>query len=148
MKNIPRDAREVYLNERGEPIAYCPNESLGIADMERALFYHANEERLLQLAQRAEEKTQAEGVCYGVICIDVDDPTFLDIVEALIPGHDWQAYRDQGQRPCARGVLVDELLRALVDDFFPAAKEEFKNQQTNILVCASGGCSVFHRGES
>ena len=67
---IPRDAREVYCNEEGEPIAFCPKESIGLTDVMRAQFYLLNKERLAQLAKRAKEK----GPTFGVICIDVCEP--------------------------------------------------------------------------
>jgi len=137
---IPKDAREVYLNEQGEPIAFCPKESVGITDIQRAQFYLLNKERLVQLAARAKEK----GKDFGVICIDVDDPTFSEVVEALMPGHDWEQYRARGETPIARGVVPDDLLRAVVDSFYPAAVDEFSHAEVNILVCASGGCSVLH----
>jgi len=134
---IPRDAREVYCNEEGEPIAFCPKESIGLTDVMRAQFYLLNKERLAQLAKRAKEK----GPTFGVICIDVSDRTFSEVVEELMPGHDWAA---EGPGPVARGVVPDVLLRSIAECFYPACLSEFSNTAINIMVCAAGGISVSH----
>lgn len=41
--NTPPDAREVYCDEQGEPIAYCPKDSLGLTDIQRATFFRLND---------------------------------------------------------------------------------------------------------
>jgi hypothetical protein len=43
-----------------------------------------------------------------VICIDVDDKYWRDFVDYLMPGHDWQAIRNRGQAPIARGTVESE----------------------------------------
>ncbi len=137
---IPRDAREVCVNEKGEPIAFIPKESIGLGDVARGQFYLLNRSRLLQLATRAKEK----GREFGVICLDVDDKTFAEVVKELMPGEDWSVYRARGEKPVARGVVPDRLLRAIAEAFFPACLDEFSSQAINILVCAHGRCAVLH----
>ena len=137
---IPKDAREIYCNEKGEPIAYCPKDSMGLTDVKRAEFYLLNEERLSKLAKRAQEKATETGVEQGVICIDVDDPTWMPIVDTLLPGHDWESYRVCGERPVARGVVPRALLEETVK-FYPAA-EDLATDRVNILVLAAGGIAV------
>ncbi len=34
----------------------------------------------------------------AVVAIDVDDPSWSLLVDRLMPGHDWQAIRDEGLR--------------------------------------------------
>ena len=41
---IPKDAREVYTNEKGKPIAYCPRDGIGITDLQRIEFYQTASE--------------------------------------------------------------------------------------------------------
>jgi len=45
----------------------------------------------------------SEEVC--IIIISADDCNGKDVVEALMPNHDWQPYRDKGQIPYARGIV-------------------------------------------
>ncbi len=114
---IPKDAREVYLNDKGEPIAFCPKESLSITDIERARFYALNEQRMLELLARAIEK----GPEFVAICIDVDDPCWTEIVDALMPGYDWDSIRQRGEKPVARGVVPRDIVVWTVEHCYPAA---------------------------
>jgi hypothetical protein len=141
INGIPKDAREVYCNEKGEPIAYCPKESIGITDLERAHFYGLNRERLEQLAARARDKTRESGVRYGVVCIDVDDRTWTPLVDILMPGHDWDAYRRRNEKPVARGVVPQELLVKTVESIYPAAGK-FPSDKVSICVFAAGGIAI------
>jgi hypothetical protein len=138
---IPKDAREVYCNEKGEPIAFCPKDSIGLTDLVRAEFYNLNKDRLAQLAERARAKTNEMGVKYGVICIDVDDPAWTPLVDILMPGHDWESYRARGEKPVARGVVPQDLLVETVQKTYPAAGELAKDK-VNICVFAGGGILV------
>ena len=138
---IPKDAREVYCNEAGEPIAFCPKESLGITDIERAQFAELNRDRLTQLAARAREKTK-EGEAQCVVCVDVDDPTWTPLVEMLMPGHDWDVYRNRGEKPVARGVVPQDLIEAVVQETYPAAGEFHKSRITNVVILAAGGAMI------
>jgi len=103
----PKDAREVYVNESGEPIAYCPRDSLGITDIERRTFFELvkADGSVTRLADRCREKGAD---AFVVIVIDVDDPAWTWLVDELMPGHDWDAYRRAGARPVARGVVPRE----------------------------------------
>ncbi len=52
-----------------------------------------------------------------VTCIQVDDHFGGMLTEALMPGHDWQAYRDRGETPCARGLAGREGIQAILDEY-------------------------------
>lgn len=144
---IPKDAREVYLDEKsGEPIAYCPKESLGLTDIHRAEFYALNKDRLAQLARRARERTRDEGSAWCVVCINVDDPIFTFLVDLLMPGHPWQEYRDRGETPVARGVVPLDLLATVTKEIYPAAGDVIEGR-VNIFVCASGGIAIIAADE-
>lgn len=135
--NVPRDAREVYVNKDGEPIAFCPKESIGLTDLRRAQFFTANKERLAQLEERAAEK----GPDFAVVCIDVDDPTWTDLVEQLMPGQDWSAIRATGAAPVARGIVTREPIVTLVEALYPAAGDPPEGAFT--VVFAAGGATFF-----
>ncbi len=142
---IPQDAREVYCDADGEPIAYCPKDGLGVTDLHRVQFYEMNKDRLAQMAVRAKQKDSLDpdGAPWGVVCIDVDDPVWSWLVDLLMPGHDWQAFRNRNEKPVARGVVPIGLLRDAVAECYPASSGEFRTDQVNIVVCAAGGASVF-----
>lgn len=144
MTGIPKDAREVYCDKKGEPIAWCPKDSIGLVDIRRAEFFNQNEERLRQMAVRAREKTIEEGSEQVVVCIDVDDPTWTLLVDMLMPGHDWDSYRARGETPVARGVVPREPIEMTVKEFYPAC-EDFNNVEgtVNMVVFAAGGAGVF-----
>ncbi len=114
---IPRDAREVYLNERGEAVAFCPKDGLGLTDLERARFYEPNRRRMARLLARAREK----GPDFVAVCIDVDDPSWTWLADALLPGFNWSEIRDRGERPVARGVVPRGPIVETVEAAYPAA---------------------------
>ncbi len=145
MTDIPKNAREVYCNEKGEPIAYCPVDSIGVSDLQRAQFYNLNEARLAELAVRARQKQddpEFQGERFCVVCIDVDDPMWTWLVDILMPGFYWQGYRDRGERPVARGVIpLQPVLAQTIAEAYPAAGE-LHDDAINIVVFAAGGIAI------
>jgi hypothetical protein len=132
---VPKDAREVYCNDKGEPIAFCPKDSIGLGDLHRAQLYGLNKERLAELLERAKVK----GADFCAICIDVDDPAWTTLVDVLMPGHDWDAYRKRGETPVARGVVPRGIVEEAAKYYqavLPLPTEPF------IAVFASGGISA------
>lgn len=139
---IPHDAREIYCNENGEPIAYCPKESFGATDVERALFYNAQDQAsIARLERRAQEKTREAGEQQLVVCIDVDDPAWTFLVDMLMPGADWEQFRARGERPIARGVVPAGPLADIVAKTYPAAGE-VPLDKVSVLIFAAGGVWV------
>ena len=55
-----------------------------------------------------------------IVVIHVDDSNGRILADALMPGHNWQEYRDRGEKPFARG-LAD---RAYVQDFLDIVDRE------------------------
>ena len=138
--DVPKDAREVYLNEKGEAIAYCPVDSFGATDFERIMFYNQNRERLLEFAAKAAKR--GDGAV--VVCIDVDDPKWTALAEALMPGHDWDEYRARGEKPVARGIAMRTGMQEIIADEYPAAGQlKTPTEGVNILVFAAGGVGIF-----
>lgn len=137
--DIPRDAREVYCNDKGEPVAWCPKESIGITDVQRVEFYSMQDQvRMTQLERRAQEKTAEVGEQQLVVCIDVDDPTWTFLVDMLMPGASWDEFRARGERPVARGVVPAAPLADIVSKTYPAAGD-VPTDRVSVLVFAAGG---------
>lgn len=61
----------------------------------------ANAERLAHFAERARGR---DDVCF--VLLDVDDARGAALADVLMPGHDWQQYRDRGEKPLARGLAT------------------------------------------
>lgn len=60
-----------------------------------------------------------------IVLINVDDCVLArELAETLMPGHDWQPYRDAGAIPYARGLCTREGIQYVLEeaDFQAAAK--------------------------
>jgi hypothetical protein len=51
---------------------------------------------------------------FVVLCIAVDSD-WRDLVDLLMPDHDWQQYRDRGEQPVARGTVFAAVCEYLVE---------------------------------
>lgn len=82
------------------------------------------------------------------VLIDVDDPAFALAVESIMPGEDWQAVRDRGEKPLVRAAASDAfagvvsqvlpgLAAALHPDLVPGGC-------VRSLIMARRGFSVYH----
>jgi hypothetical protein len=79
--------------------------------------FRLNERRLAELAQRAVERGQTPREVM-LVCILVDH--WRELLDQLMPSHDWQPIRDRGEQPIARGTafrvgLVEVLCALGVD---------------------------------
>lgn len=66
-------------------------------------FFQANAERIRHYKQRVEDLGRT-GQDTVITLINVDDPIGRVLADILMPGHDWQTYRDAGEIPVARGL--------------------------------------------
>ena len=71
-----------------------------------------------------EKKLDPETVVITVI--NVDSLYGAEIAEALMPGHDWQQYRDKGEVPFARGLAMKEGMVERIAFFDKEAAEKIK----------------------
>jgi hypothetical protein len=65
-----------------------------------------------------------------------------------MPGHDWQAYRDRGEVPYARGLASREGLQEGLDTLDPEAATKLRETkgETAIIVMDFGVVEVFRAG--
>ena len=115
------------------------------SDEIRQNIFDLNEMRLAVLAGRALDRG-LKADQFAVICIDVDDPTWTDEADILMPGHDWQQYRDRGEKPVARGsVLKDfcnyigKVVPAIADVLLKNVSEDC----VQVIVLGGGGASIY-----
>jgi hypothetical protein len=117
-----------------------------LPEQARNLLFHQNKDRLEHMAFRATKKGMAREE-FLTIAIDVDDPYWSDLVENLMPGQDFQAIRDRGEKPVARGtvytdVIIDYLCE-VCPDIAPALRSEPPQGFVRAVVL-SKGVSVYH----
>ncbi len=119
----------------------------GLSDNEeRDFLFQLNRERLAVMAASALNKGLKHDE-FVMTLIDVDDSTWRPIVEQLMPGHDWQSYRDRGEKPISRGSAMASpllsILSALVPDVETALTANLPEDLIKTIVMGRGGASVY-----
>lgn len=80
------------------------------AEIERSFLIGDSLERLEELAHRAVHVLGNSPNVVSLVVIDVNDASWTALVEALMPNENWQAYRDRGEIPVARGSIYREVV--------------------------------------
>jgi hypothetical protein len=81
---------------------------------------------------------------FCIVLLNVDDRHGGPIADLLMPGHDWQAYRDQGQLPVARGMASRGALSEIVASFDKEAGDKLRDLEGPVvLVVDRGVAEVF-----
>ena len=112
----------------------------------RALF-SLNAERVQHFTARAVARglTSADVV---IVLINVDAPYGSTLADALMPGHDWQAYRDRGETPVARGLAGREGIAEAVRFIDPATADKLAAMSgLAVVVVDCGTVEVFPAAE-
>ncbi len=104
-----------------------------------------NVERIGHFRKRVVElgRTPKEVV---IVVINVDDAFGGCVAELLMPGHDWQAYRDRGEVPFARGIADRGGLEDILGPYDPeAAKKlrEWDDPTTAVVVIDRHVAEIF-----
>ena len=111
----------------------------------REELFQLNKERLEHMAFRAINKGMTNDE-FVAVCIDVDDPDWTEVVDLLMPNHNWQEIRDRGEKPVARGTamsVISEYLGEVVPDIKPALIGHLHTGVVRAIVMADGGASVY-----
>lgn len=125
------------------PIVPDPHESPTKKQLEKAQeamnFFKANAERLRHFKQRVEELGRT-GEDTVITLIDVDDRVGKILADILMPGHDWQKYRDAGETPVARGLAAKDGMPEFLRDagYNLAANELLATSNLQVVVLYSG----------
>lgn len=92
-----------------------------------------NTERVIHFITRmaALGKTVDEVV---IVIINVDDPHGGPLADMLMPGTDWQAFRDVGEVPFARGLADRDGIHAALMHFDEMAAEKLTTASGNAIV--------------
>lgn len=136
----------VTTDANGTPILIDP---VGAA-VARAIAKHncrstfdVQRDRVAHFANRIRElgRSPAEAV---VVLINVDDVHGRDVADALMPGHDWQAVRDRGEVPFARGLAGREGIQGCLDAIDEEAAKKLRELDgVAVVVIDYGTAEVF-----
>ncbi len=111
----------------------------------RQELFTLNKSRLKILAAKALDRG-LEANQFAVICIDVDDSTWTEEVDMLMPQHDWQQYRNRGERPVARGSVTKvfcDYIGEVVPGIASALLKDVPYDHVQAIVLGSGGASLY-----
>ncbi len=96
--------------------------------------------RMLELGRTPEELV--------IVLLNVDDPNGGPLAEALMPGHDWQEYRDRGEIPFARGLVGRAGMEDVLGDFDKMAAAKLKGMtELAVVVVDRGVAEIFSAAE-
>ena len=116
------------------------------AETERQEIFDQTAERLAEVATRFVTvlgHTPTEG---AMVAIHVDDPEWTELAEILMPGIDWQPFRDRGAKPIAQGSVMwgtVEVICARAPDIAVILTEAPPEGHLYALVMAGGGVAVY-----
>jgi hypothetical protein len=96
----------------------------------------ANAERVEHFERRMVERGD-DPTKVVIVVLDVDDVHGAALADALMPGHDWQAYRDRGERPIARGLAGREGITGAIEQIDPSAAAQLRGIAGPAVVCVS-----------
>jgi hypothetical protein len=100
-------------------------------------------ERVAHFRNRASELMRSPEEVV-IVLANVDTPLGREIADALMPGHDWQQYRERGQIPFARGLAMRNGIQGFLDvvDHDAAAKLR-EADCLSVVVVDCGVAEVF-----
>ena len=119
---------------------------ISAGEKQRDIFFQHSRKRLTQIAYRALQQGH-NSQDMVLTFIDVDDPTWTTIVDALMPGHNWQEYRDRGEKPMARGSAYADGIIDVISELAPEVaaelNQEYPKDTFRTLVMGSRVVSVY-----
>lgn len=105
-------------------------------------------ERVVHFTRRIRDlwKNPAE---VTIVLLNVDDPWGKTMADILMPGHDWQQYRDRGEVPFARGLASREGMQGVLDEMSPKEGAKFREAGpvVTVIVMDHGVVEVFKKGD-
>jgi hypothetical protein len=107
-----------------------------------------NNDRVRHFQQRVVDlgRSAADTV---IVLLNVNDPNGGALADILMPGHDWQAYRDRGEVPLARGLAVREGIQTALDLLDREAADKLRASETVVVVVVDHGVAeVFDADEA
>lgn len=101
-----------------------------------------NQECVARFKKRKEELDLSTSE-YVVVLISADDAHGRPIADILMPGTDWQAVRNSGGRPFARGFAGREFIQDVLDSFDVEAASKLRRMEGAVVVVDYGVAEAF-----
>lgn len=76
---------------------------------------------------------------FVIVIINADCPFGGPLAESLMPGHDWQPFRDRGEMPVARGIASRGPIQNLLSTISGRAAEQLEQSEGVATVVVSWG---------
>lgn len=139
----------VTKDENGQVVLHDPDAVAmvrGVAKADCRNTLELNADRVEHFTSRAKTlgRTADEVV---VVLLNVDDPNGAALADALMPGHDWQAIRDRGEVPFARGLAGRDGIQDVLDEIDPDAAKKLRttvlSTKPSVVVVDHGVAEVF-----
>ncbi len=104
--------------------------------------FRANADRVKHFTRRVAELGRSSQDTV-ITVINVDDPIGGVLAGALMPGHDWQSYRDAGEVPVARGLADKDAISGFLGAAgFNTAQSELMNTDDLRVVVPDAGVAL------
>jgi hypothetical protein len=114
---------------------------------ERDVIYKSCKQDLSKLAYKALHLQFLNPLEFVLLCIDVDDPSWTDLLDYLMPNGDWQSFRNKGERPISQSIVKSGICD-YIGSVVPDAKEPIKINPPDgfvrVLVVSNGGVSLYY----
>lgn len=124
-----------------DPIGYALLQAVNKSNCKTTFDTHA--ERIEYFKKRVTEK-KLDPKTVVITVINVDSPYGTDIAEALMPGFDWQQFRDKGEVPFARGLAMKEGMVEMIAVFDKeAAKKIDEVEGIPVIVVDHSVAEIF-----
>lgn len=106
-----------------------------------------NADRVRHFARRAKELARSPADVVIVIA-NVDTPAGRVLADALMPGYDWQQFRDAGEVPFARGLAGRQGIQEFIQEVdADAGAKLLAHEDLAVVVVDYGTVDVFSASE-
>lgn len=124
-----------------DPVGYAVIQAVNKINCENT--YIAQMDKIKHFKNRITEKgLNPDNVV--IIVINVDSPYGPEIADAIMPGHNWQQYRDKGEVPFATGLAIKEGMIEMIALFDKEASEKVTQiKGVPVIVVNYGVVEIF-----
>ena len=138
MVDIPETA--VLREIGGRMVLVDPDGTMFLGEVGKyncRLTFESNAERVDHFKHRLTE--HGDTAKYLIVLLNVNDPNGGPLADLLMPGHNWQEYRDRGEIPFARGLALREFIQECLGVFDEDAAAKLRAMTTVAVVVVDFG---------
>ncbi len=149
MSDVQLPSNSVVVEVNGEPLMNPTPQEVArvIARQKCDDVFEANKERVAHFSRRIDERGLT-GADVVIVVLVVDDTYGGLLADTLMPGQDWQAVRDRGEIPIARGLAVREGIEEAIGTFDPIAAAKMRsNPSAKLAVVVGAGIAEVYQAD-